>query len=138
LVGVTPAAGLVGPVGALVIGICAGVICVWGVNGLKRMLGVDDSLDVFGIHGVGGIVGGVLVGVFNAKALGGLGLDSISLIGGQLLVQLEGIVITIIWSGVVAYLSFKIADLMCGLRVSEDMEREGLDISSHGESAYHR
>jgi len=138
LVGVTPAAGLVGPVGALVIGICAGVICVWGVNGLKRMLGVDDSLDVFGIHGVGGIVGGVLVGVFNAKALGGLGLDSISLIGGQLLVQLEGIFITIIWSGVVAYLSFKIADLMCGLRVSEDMEREGLDITSHGESAYHR
>lgn len=138
LVGVTPAAGLVGPVGALVIGISAGVICVWGVNGLKHMLGVDDSLDVFGIHGVGGIVGGVLVGVFNAKALGGLGLDSISLIGGQLLVQLEGIVITIIWSGVVAYLSFKIADLMCGLRVSEDMEREGLDITSHGESAYHR
>ena len=138
LVGVTPAAGLVGPVGALVIGIAAGIICVWGVNGLKRMLGVDDSLDVFGIHGVGGIVGGVLVGVFNAKALGGLGLDSISLIGGQLLVQLEGIVITIIWSGVVAYLSFKIADLMCGLRVSEDMEREGLDITSHGESAYHR
>jgi Amt family ammonium transporter len=138
LVGVTPAAGLVGPVGALVIGISAGIICVWGVNGLKRMLGVDDSLDVFGIHGVGGIVGGVLVGVFNAKALGGLGLDSIGLIGGQLLVQLEGIVITIIWSGVVAYLSFKIADLMCGLRVSEDMEREGLDITSHGESAYHR
>ncbi|MCM0036137.1 MAG: ammonium transporter [Burkholderiaceae bacterium] len=138
LVGVTPAAGLVGPVGALVIGISAGVICVWGVNGLKHMLGVDDSLDVFGIHGVGGIVGGVLVGVFNAKALGGLGLDSISLIGGQLLVQLEGIVITIIWSGVVAYVSFKIADLMCGLRVSEDMEREGLDITSHGESAYHR
>ena len=138
LVGVTPAAGLVGPVGALVIGISAGIICVWGVNGLKRMLGVDDSLDVFGIHGVGGIVGGVLVGVFNAKALGGLGLDSIGLIGGQLLVQLEGIVITIIWSGVVAYISFKIADLMCGLRVSEDMEREGLDITSHGESAYHR
>ncbi len=138
LVGVTPAAGLVGPVGALVIGISAGVICVWGVNGLKHMLGVDDSLDVFGIHGVGGIVGGVLVGVFNAKALGGLGLDSISLIGNQLLVQLEGIVITIIWSGVVAYVSFKIADLMCGLRVSEDMEREGLDITSHGESAYHR
>ena len=138
LVGVTPAAGLVGPVGALVIGISAGIICVWGVNGLKRMLGVDDSLDVFGIHGIGGIVGGLLVGVFNAKALGGLGLDSLSLIGGQLLVQIEGIVITIIWSGVVAYISFKIADLMCGLRVSEDMEREGLDITSHGESAYHR
>jgi Amt family ammonium transporter len=138
LVGVTPAAGLVGPVGALVIGIAAGVICVWGVNGLKRMLSVDDSLDVFGIHGVGGIVGGLLVGIFNAKALGGPGLDSIGLIGGQLLVQLEGIVITIIWSGVVAYVAFKIADLMCGLRVSEDMEREGLDITTHGESAYHR
>ena len=138
LVGVTPAAGLVGPIGALVIGVAAGVICVWGVNGLKRMMGADDSLDVFGIHGVGGIVGGILVGIFNAKALGGPGLDSVGLIGGQLLVQLEGIVITIIWSGIVAFLAFKIADLMCGLRVSEDMEREGLDISTHGESAYHR
>lgn len=138
LVGVTPAAGMVGPVGALVIGIAAGVICVWGVNGLKRMMGADDTLDVFGIHGVGGIVGGILVGVFNAKAFGGPGLDSISLIGPQLLVQLEGIVITIIWSGVVAFIAFKIADMMCGLRVSEDMEREGLDITTHGESAYHR
>jgi Amt family ammonium transporter len=138
LVGVTPAAGLVGPIGALVIGVAAGVICVWGVNGLKRMMGADDSLDVFGIHGVGGIVGGILVGVFNAKALGGPGLDSIGLIGGQLLVQLEGIVITIVWSGAVAYVAFKIADMMCGLRVSEDMEREGLDITTHGESAYHR
>jgi ammonium transporter, Amt family len=138
LVGVTPAAGMVGPVGALVIGIAAGVICVWGVNGLKRMMGADDTLDVFGIHGVGGIVGGILVGVFNAKAFGGPGLDSISLIGPQLLVQLEGIVITIIWSGIVAFLAFKIADMMCGLRVSEDMEREGLDITTHGESAYHR
>ena len=138
LVGVTPAAGLVGPIGALVIGVAAGVICVWGVNGLKRMMGADDSLDVFGIHGIGGIIGGILVGIFNAKALGGPGLDSTSLIGGQLLVQLEGIVITIIWSGVVAFLAFKIADMMCGLRVSEDMEREGLEISTHGESAYHR
>ncbi len=138
LVGVTPAAGMVGPVGALVIGVAAGVICVWGVNGLKRMMGADDTLDVFGIHGVGGIVGGILVGVFNAKAFGGPGLDSISLIGPQLLVQLEGIVITIIWSGVVAFLAFKIADMICGLRVSEDMEREGLDITTHGESAYHR
>ncbi|MDN3986543.1 ammonium transporter [Zwartia vadi] len=138
LVGVTPAAGLVGPVGALVIGIAAGVICVWGVNGLKRIMGADDTLDVFGIHGVGGIVGGVLVAFFNAKALGGPGLDSISLIGGQLFVQLEGMVITIIWSGIVAFVAFKIADMMCGLRVSEDMEREGLDITTHGESAYHR
>lgn len=137
LVGVTPAAGLVGPVGALVIGVAAGVICVWGVNGLKRMMGADDTLDVFGIHGVGGIVGGILVGIFNAKAFGGPGLDSIGLIGPQLLVQLEGIVITIIWSGAVAFLAFKIADMMCGLRVSEDMEREGLDITTHGESAYH-
>jgi len=138
LVGVTPAAGLVGPVGALVIGVAAGVICVWGVNGLKRMMGADDSLDVFGIHGIGGIVGGILVAFFNAQALGGPGLDSVGLIGGQLLVQLEGIVITLVWSGIVAFVAFKIADMMCGLRVSEDMEREGLDITTHGESAYHR
>jgi Amt family ammonium transporter len=137
LVGVTPAAGLVGPAGALIIGIVSGVICVWGVNGLKRILRADDSLDVFGIHGVAGIIGALLVAVFNAQAFGGPGLDATSKIMGQFWVQVEGILITIVWSAVVAYVAYKIADLTAGMRVSEEMEREGLDVSSHGESAYH-
>ncbi|SOE50191.1 ammonium transporter [Orrella dioscoreae] len=137
LVGITPGAGLVGPVGALIIGIAAGAICVWGVNGLKRLLKADDSLDVFGVHGVGGIVGALLTGVFNAQAFGGPGLESIGAIPGQLWIQLEGILLTIVWSGIVAFIAYKIADMVCGLRVPEDVEREGLDINSHGESAYH-
>ena len=102
LVGITPAAGLVGPAGALVIGVIAGVVCVWGVNGLKRILRADDSLDVFGVHGVGGIVGALLTGVFNAQALGGPGLAEPGMIAHQLWVQLEGVLLTIVWSGVVA------------------------------------
>jgi Amt family ammonium transporter len=137
LVGITPAAGLVGPVGAFIIGIAAGVICVWGVNGLKRMLKADDTLDVFGIHGVAGIIGAILVGIFNAQALGGPGLESTGEILGQLWIQIEGVLITIVWSAVVAYIAYKIADAVCGIRVSEEVEREGLDINSHGESAYH-
>ena len=137
LVGITPAAGLVGPVGALVIGALTGIICVWGVNGLKRMLRADDSLDVFSLHGVGGIVGALLTGIFNAQALGGPGLESVSEIPGQLWVQLEGVLITIVWCAVVSFIAYKIADMLCGLRVPEDQEREGLDITSHGESAYH-
>jgi Amt family ammonium transporter len=138
LVGITPAAGLVGPGGALFIGLVAGAICLWGVNGLKRMLRADDSLDVFGIHGVGGIVGALLTGVFNAQVLGGPGLDSASAIPGQLWLQLEGVLITIVWSAVVAWLAYFIADKAVGLRVSADVEREGLDVHSHGETAYHR
>ncbi|NGM87923.1 ammonium transporter [Parapusillimonas sp. SGNA-6] len=138
LVGITPAAGLVGPGGALFIGLVAGAICLWGVNGLKRMLRADDSLDVFGIHGVGGIVGALLTGVFNAQVLGGPGLDSASAIPGQLWLQLEGVLITIVWSAVVAWLAYFIADKTVGLRVSADVEREGLDVHSHGETAYHR
>lgn len=137
LVGITPAAGLVGPFGAFFIGAVSGVICVWGVNGLKRLLRADDSLDVFGIHGVAGIVGAILVGVFNAQAFGGPGLESAGMIWGQLWVQIEGVIITIIWSGVVAWIAYKIADALAGIRVPEDVEREGLDINSHGESAYH-
>jgi len=92
---------------------------------------------VFGVHGVGGIVGALLTGVFNAQALGGPGLDSMGLVAGQVLVQLEGVLLTIVWSGVVAFVAYKIADKVCGLRVAEDAEREGLDITCHGESAYH-
>ncbi len=136
LVGVTPAAGVVGPVGALVIGLAAGVICVWGVTGLKRMLKVDDSLDVFGVHGVGGIVGALLTGIFNAKVLGGPGVDGMTILG-QLWVQVEAVVITIVWTTIVALIAYKIADALLGLRVTEEEEREGLDITTHGESAYH-
>jgi len=136
LVGVTPAAGVVGPVGALVIGLAAGVICVWGVNGLKRMLKVDDSLDVFGVHGVGGIVGALLTGIFNAKVLGGPGVDGMTIMS-QLWVQVEAVIITIVWTTIVALIAYKIADALLGLRVSEEDEREGLDITTHGESAYH-
>ncbi|NYT85893.1 ammonium transporter [Pollutimonas harenae] len=138
LVGVTPAAGLIGPGGALIIGIVAGIACLWGVNGLKRLLRADDTLDVFGIHGVGGIVGALLTGVFNAKPLGGPGLATLAEVPYQVWLQLEGVLITIAWSAVVAWIAYFIADKVCGLRVSADVEREGLDISTHGETAYHR
>lgn len=138
LVGITPGAGLVGPGGALLIGIITGLACLWGVNGLKRLLRADDTLDVFGIHGVGGIVGALLTGLFNAQALGGPGLKLASQIPHQLWVQLEGVVITLIWSGLIAWIAYFIADKLCGLRVSKETEREGLDIHSHGESAYQR
>ncbi|WP_442592300.1 ammonium transporter [Parapusillimonas sp. JC17] len=138
LVGITPAAGLVGPAGALAIGVITAAACVWGVNGLKRALNADDSLDVFGIHGVGGIVGALLTGVFNAQAMGGPGLDSMAAIPGQVWLQFEGVLVTVVWSAAVAWLAYFIADKTVGLRVSADAEREGLDIHSHGETAYHR
>jgi ammonium transporter, Amt family len=137
LVAITPACGTVGPMGAIVIGLVSGFLCLWGVTGLKKMLGADDSLDVFGVHGVGGIVGALLTGVFSAASLGGVKADGYS-IGGQLLVQAEGVVITMVWSGVVAFICYKIVDMVMGLRVSEEAEREGLDIASHGETAYNR
>jgi Amt family ammonium transporter len=137
LVAITPACGSVGPMGAIIIGFIAGLLCLWGVTGLKKMLGADDSLDVFGVHGVGGIVGALLTGVFAAPGLGGTGGEDFS-IAGQLFVQAEGVVITMVWSAVVAFIAYKIVDVVMGLRVSEEAEREGLDITSHGESAYNR
>lgn len=145
LVAITPAAGFVGPMGALVIGLLAGIVCLWGVNGLKRLLGADDSLDVFGVHGVGGILGAILTGVFADPALGGSGIyDYVAnavapdySIMGQVWIQTQGVITTVIWSGVVAFIAFKLVDLVIGLRVPEEEEREGLDITSHGESAYH-
>ena len=144
LVAITPAAGFVGPMGAIVIGLLSGVMCLWGVNGLKRLLGADDSLDVFGVHGVGGILGALLTGVFASPSLGGTGIyDYVAnavapeySIASQVWIQFHGVVITVIWSGVVALISYKLVDLVIGLRVAEDEEREGLDITSHGESAY--
>jgi len=111
-------------------------LCLWGVTGFKRMMGADDSLDVFGVHGIGGIVGALLTGVFTAPSLGGTGGDDFN-IASQLWVQAEGVLITIVWSAVIAYLAYKIVDMVIGLRVSAEDEREGLDITSHGETAYH-
>lgn len=144
LVAITPGAGFVGPMGALVMGLLAGIICLWGVTGLKRMLRADDSLDVFGVHGVGGILGALLTGVFAAPSLGGQGvwdyttnaMNTSYSIGSQVLVQAHGVVVTIVWSAIVAFIAFKLVDIVIGLRVPEDEEREGLDITSHGESAY--
>lgn len=137
LVGVTPAAGFVGPLGSLVIGFAAGVICVWGVNGLKRMLGADDSLDVFGVHGVGGIVGAILTGVFAAPSLGGTGDETFS-IANQVVIQVVSVLFTVVWCAVVTIVAMWLIKIAIGLRVSEEDEREGLDITSHGETAYEK
>jgi Amt family ammonium transporter len=144
LVAITPAAGNVGIPGAFVIGTAAGLVCLWGVNGLKRMIGADDTLDVFGVHAVGGILGALLTGIFVSPALGGPSVVSDWVTGktefpgymAQLWIQAKAVGITIIWSAVVAYISYKVVEMTIGLRVPEDEEREGLDISSHGESAY--
>lgn len=144
LVAITPAAGFVGVVGAIAIGLLAGVVCLWGVNGLKRMLGADDSLDVFGVHGVGGILGAILTGVFCDPSLGGTGVyDYVANAVGeysmsaQVISQLWGVGVAVVWSGLVSLVAYKLVDMFIGLRVPEEEEREGLDITSHGESAYH-
>ena len=144
LVAITPACGFVGLLGALVIGAVAGAMGFWGVNGLKHLLGADDSLDVFGVHGVCGIVGALLTGVFAAPSLGGSGIydyvaNKVSAdysIWGQLITQATGVLTTVVWSGIVAFVVFKLIDLTMGLRVSEEDEREGLDTTAHGEAAY--
>ncbi|MBK9348093.1 MAG: ammonium transporter [Burkholderiales bacterium] len=149
LVAITPAAGNVGIGGALIIGFISGFAGLWGVHGLKKMLGADDSLDVFGVHGVCGIVGALLTGVFNSPNLGGPSLvadwttvamvtaDAYT-IAGQVWTQAKAVLITVAWSGIVSVIAFKLVDLTIGLRVSEEDEREGLDITSHGETAYNR
>jgi len=147
LVAITPACGNVGLMGAIVIGFVAGFACLWGVTGLKKLLGADDSLDVFGVHGVGGIVGALLTGVFHAQSLGGPGMvpdwttaamaTNPDGIGAQVWIQLKAVLVTIVWSGVVSLVAYFIVDKVIGLRVSEEDEREGLDISAHGETAYH-
>lgn len=136
LVGVTPACGYVGVGGALVIGVIAGLAGLWGVTMLKRLLRVDDPCDVFGVHGVCGIVGCILTSVFAASSLGGVGFVDGVTMGHQVMVQLESIAITVVWSGVVAFVGYKLADILVGLRVPEEQEREGLDVNSHGENAY--
>jgi Amt family ammonium transporter len=144
LVAITPAAGFVGLCGALIIGAAAGVVCLWGVSGLKRLLGADDALDVFGVHGIGGILGALLTGVFAAPSLGGAGIwDYVTEtalpdydIAAQVWIQLQGVGVTVALSGGVALVSFLVVKYTVGLRVPEEAEREGLDISSHGETAY--
>ncbi|WP_156909381.1 ammonium transporter [Ottowia thiooxydans] len=140
LVAVTPAAGFVGPMGAIVIGAIAGFVCLWGVSGLKRMLRADDSFDVFGVHGVGGIIGAILTGVFASQGLGGTGglTPDTYAMGTQVWIQIKSVLLTIVWSGVVSFIAYKIVDMVVGLRVTEEQERQGLDISSHGETAYNR
>ena len=135
LVAITPACGSVGPMGAIVIGTLSGFICLWGVNGLKHMLGADDALDVFGVHGVGGIVGAILTGVFAAPGLGGTGAEDFS-IASQVWIQTWSVIVTVVWSAVVAFVAYKIADLLVGLRAPEEEERQGLDTTAHGETAY--
>jgi Amt family ammonium transporter len=144
LVAITPAAGNVGIPGAFVIGLAAGIVCLWGCTGLKKMIGADDALDVFGVHAVGGILGALLTGVFNAPSLGGPGLvtDWVTVsmgypgIGAQLWIQTKAVLLVVAWTAIVAFVSFYVVKLLVGLRVSEENEREGLDITSHGERAY--
>jgi Amt family ammonium transporter len=143
LVAITPACGWVGIGGGLVIGALAGVVCFWGVTGLKKLLGADDALDVFGIHALGGILGALLTGVFNTWKLGGTGIiDYVNNtivdteIGTQLWIQTQAVLTSVIWSAVAAFVCYKIVDLTIGLRVKEEDEREGLDTTSHGERAY--
>ena len=138
LVAITPACAFVGPIGAVIIGAVAGVCCVWGVHGFKRLTGIDDSLDVFGIHGIGAIIGALLTGVFCDPSLGGAGFKGEwTSIGGQVYGQFMSIVITVIWSGIASVISFKVAGIITGgIRVSDEIEREGLDIAVHGERGY--
>jgi Amt family ammonium transporter len=147
LVAITPAAGNVGVPGAFVIGIGAGLVCLWGVNGLKKLLGADDSLDVFGVHALGGIFGALMTGIFNSPSLGGPSFPVDWATGtmtaakdydiwGQFLTQAKAVGVTLVWSGVVAFICYKIVDMIIGLRVPEEEEREGLDVTSHGEAAY--
>ncbi|AWT11630.1 ammonium transporter [Stutzerimonas frequens] len=134
LVAITPAAGTVGPMGALVIGLVSGVVCFFCATSLKRKLGYDDSLDAFGVHGVGGIVGALLTGIFAAPMLGGFG--EVENIGLQLWIQFKGVLFTVVYTGIVTYLILKAIDLVMGLRVNEEQETVGLDLSLHNERGY--
>ncbi|PKO52485.1 MAG: ammonia channel protein, partial [Betaproteobacteria bacterium HGW-Betaproteobacteria-2] len=137
LVAITPACAFVGPMGAIVLGFVASLISFWAVTALKSKLGYDDSLDVFGIHGVAGIIGAIGVGVLASTSFGGVGFAEGVTMASQLYVQVESVVVTIVWCGVVSYILYKIVDLLIGLRVTEEAEREGLDTTEHGERAYH-
>jgi Amt family ammonium transporter len=143
LVAVTPAAGFVGPMGAIVIGAIAGVVCLFFCSAVKNALGYDDALDVFGIHGVGGIIGAILTGVFVAPALGGAGIMDYTVgkiadyaFATQVIAQIKAVLLTVVWCGIGSFICYKVVDLMVGLRVPVEKEREGLDLTDHGERAY--
>jgi Amt family ammonium transporter len=138
LVAITPACGYVGVGGALIIGLAGGLAGLWGVTTLKKWLRVDDPCDVFGVHGVCGILGCILTGVFASSSLGGVGYAEGVTMGHQVWIQLFSVGVTIVWTAVVAFIGFKLADMIVGLRVPEDQEREGLDVNSHGENAYNQ
>jgi Amt family ammonium transporter len=135
LVAITPAAGLAGPMGSIVLGLVAGAVCYYAVTAVKNALGYDDALDVFGIHGVGGIIGAIGTGIVAAPSLGGYGVGEYS-IGGQVWTQIIAVVVTLVWTGIGSVVLYKITDLIVGLRVTQDQEREGLDLADHGERAY--
>ena len=135
LVAITPASGSVGPMGAVAIGFASGLLCFWGATSLKHKLGYDDSLDAFGVHGIGGIVGALLTGIFASESLGGMGLPNGS-IGSQFVSQLIGVVFTIVYCGVLSFVILKIVDALVGLRVSADEESQGLDLALHSEQGY--
>ncbi|OYT84716.1 MAG: ammonia channel protein [Pseudomonas sp. PGPPP4] len=134
LVAITPAAGTAGPMGALIIGLAAGVICFFTATSLKRKLGYDDSLDAFGVHGIGGIIGALLTGVFAAPSLGGFG--TVTDIGAQLFIQFKGVAFTIVYTGIVTFVILKVLDVVMGLRVNEEEETVGLDLTLHNERGY--
>jgi Amt family ammonium transporter len=144
LVAITPACGWSGPMGAIILGLVVGAVCFWSVTGLKAKMGYDDSLDAFGVHGVGGMIGAIGTGIVASPSLGGTGVwDYVTNgvaefnLGAQVTSQLWGVGTCVVWSGAVSYLAFKIVDVLIGLRVSEEVEREGLDVCEHGETAYH-
>ncbi|MBP9951731.1 MAG: ammonium transporter, partial [Cypionkella sp.] len=136
LVAITPACGSVGPMGAIALGVIAVLVCYFFVTVVKNKFGYDDSLDVFGLHGVGGIIGAVGTGIFSAADLGGVKGEGYS-IAAQTLIQLEAVAITVVWSGMISFAIYKLVDRTIGLRVDSDSERQGLDLISHGEQAYH-
>jgi Amt family ammonium transporter len=135
LVAITPASGFVGPVGAMAIGVAAGIVCYWGCTGLKHILGYDDALDAFGVHALGGIVGALLTGVFAVEAYGGTA-GLIEGNGMQVLNQLAGVIIVFVYDAIVSLIILKIVDVFVGLRISEDVEQEGLDLALHGEAVH--
>ena len=137
LVAITPACAFVGPMGAIVLGLITGVVCFYACTKIKSAFGYDDSLDVFGVHGIGGIIGAVGAGILCAPGFGGAGYGEGVTMASQVAVQVEGVVITVLWSGIASFILIKIVDAIVGIRPSEDEEREGLDATSHGEAAYH-